>query len=411
VKKIHEVFHVFSPEKPATLTVSTEAEGLYAEQLRSSTADVTQDELQKNYLNYYARQYPGISVAKPFEIRDEPDNNRFVTMESYEIKDFWPAGSDKSERECEFYPQTISDLLIRPDTTLRSMPLDIPYPRHETLRTEVLLPEPWEIESTNEFFGNTAFNLNYRCSYSKNTLLMDYDFRTTTNCVLPRDMPAYLKGLDRIQKNVGYSLTWPDHSFKGAELNWSIISLASVYSVLVLVGGFALYRTGRRPMEPGFELQPGSSDSHLNGLGGWLLLIGLSIVISPINILRGIAESASAYSLSSWHTLTNPSGGAYHSLWAPLLIFDLLANLTLLGCSILLVMLYFKKRRIFPKLYVAFLLSNAFILLADHFGTQLLDRQTSGIDDTRSVARALAACMIWIPYMLQSRRVKATFLR
>ena len=164
-------------------------------------------------------------------------------------------------------------------------------------------------------------------------------------------------------------------------------------------------------MEAGVELQPDPSDAHLSGLGGWLLLIGLNVVISPIKIVRGIAESASAYSMSSWHTLTSPSGGAYHALWAPFLIFDLLANLTLFGCSILLVMFFFKKRRVFPKLFVAFLLSNALIILADHFGTQLLDKQTSAIDDTRTVTRALAACIIWIPYMFQSRRVKATFLR
>ena len=120
---------------------------------------------------------------------------------------------------------------------------------------------------------------------------------------------------------------------------------------------------------------------------------------------------APTYSVGSWHALTNPSGGAYHALWAPLLIFDLLANLTLLGCSILLLVLYFGKRCAFPRLFIAFLLINAFTLLIDQFGTQLVDKQQPGVDAVRAFTRALVPCLIWIPYMLQSRRVKATFLR
>ena len=115
--------------------------------------------------------------------------------------------------------------------------------------------------------------------------------------------------------------------------------------------------------------------------------------------------------MSSWHAVTSSSGGSYHVLWAPLLIFELLANLTLFGCSILLVILYFQKRRFFPKLYISFLLINASILLIDHFGAQIVDKKASALEATRTLSRAILPCLIWIPYMLQSRRVKATFLR
>jgi hypothetical protein len=126
-----------------------------------------------------------------------------------------------------------------------------------------------------------------------------------------------------------------------------------------------------------------------------------------------MVKSAPAYSMNSWHTLTNSSGGAYHALWAPLLIFDLLGNLTLLGCAILLIALYFQKRRTFPRVFIVFMLLNAVIHLTDHFGTELVlgDKQKSGIEDTRALSRACVPCFIWIPYMLKSRRVKVTFVR
>ena len=410
---VRETFRVYGKDKPAYLAVKTLARGLDAERLRAQLADISQDDLQKRYLNYYAKEYPGISSSKPLEIQDRPTGNEFSVVEQYQIKDFWTLSSDKSQYECEFFPLTISDQLSKPETKLRTMPLDVPYPQHEILYTEVLLPEPWPADATNEFHTNAAMRLRASRSYDKNKLVMEYDLRTMTNCVTAREVSSYLKSIDQMEKNLGYSLTWPNEGgSSGSQPNWSIVSLGAVYSLLVAFGAVTLYRLGRKPpVLPDFE-EPLSTETSPVGLGGWLVLVGLGIVISPIMVGWGMVQSASAYSVSSWHAVTSTATGAQHPLWAPLLIFELLSNLTFIGFCLLLIPLFFNKRATFPKFYIVFLLFRAFEGLLDHFANQFIfGEKQAGTQDTRAIFQAIAPCFIWIPYMLKSHRVKATFVR
>ena len=84
-----------------------------------------------------------------------------------------------------------------------------------------------------------------------------------------------------------------------------------------------------------------------------------------------------------------------------------------MGFCVLLIALFFKKRATFARFYIAFLLFRAFDALIDHFGSQIIlgNAQELAPQDRRVLIRAILPCLIWIPYMLKSRRVKATFVR
>ena len=84
----------------------------------------------------------------------------------------------------------------------------------------------------------------------------------------------------------------------------------------------------------------------------------------PIRVLFFmVSNSAPCTGRKPRHSLTDPSGGAYHGLWAPLLIFELLVNLTLMSFPVFLIILFFQRRRTFPPLFVMFLL---FSVIASH---------------------------------------------
>src|SRR5262249_9675914 len=66
-------------EKPVHLTFVSVVEGEAAESLRNRLASSNLDDLQKDYLNYYAHYYPTIRSAAPLAVSDDAANNRLTT--------------------------------------------------------------------------------------------------------------------------------------------------------------------------------------------------------------------------------------------------------------------------------------------------------------------------------------------
>jgi transglutaminase-like putative cysteine protease len=411
---VEETFVVHGRKEPADFTVQTLAEGRDADQLRGNFADQGRQTLEKNYLNYYAHEYPKIKITKPLEVFDHLEQNTFETIEHYQIREFWTLSDDKQNYECDFFPQVIRDLFDEPTTTLRAMPLNIAYPCHEILRTKVILPEGWPLTNEVDHFESIAAQLDAKREIGTNTFQMEYEYQTLTNFVSANDMPAYLATLKKMKDALGYSLTWGNEdNLSGTKpatggMNWTIIILGGIYVIFLLTIAVAVYRFqhGKPPLL--LEGLP----PHLSGLGGWLILVAIGVIINPIYILSFLAQNSAGYAPETWHNLTDPSRAAYNSWWAPLLIFELLANLTSTVFSVLLLIMFFQRRRTFPRLYVIYLTYTAITAIIDHFAIQLIPAATAqnGQYDS-TLTRTFIACLIWIPYMLLSKRVKATFVR
>lgn len=153
---------------------------------------------------------------------------------------------------------------------------------------------------------------------------------------------------------------------------------------------------------------------ELEGLGGWLLLVGLGLVVSPIVVMfTALVPFATLFTNGSWELLTTPGAEAYHPLFKPILIGEILMNGVLVLAYMAAVLLFLGKRALFPKVYIGLLLFPiVFIPLDAYVLTFVLpDEPMFDPDTTKQLGRAAVAAMIWIPYMLSSERVKATFVR
>lgn len=149
-------------------------------------------------------------------------------------------------------------------------------------------------------------------------------------------------------------------------------------------------------------------------IGGWLVLLAIGLVLNPIRLLVIMGRDFLPLFLSGgWSVLTTPGTAAYHPLWAPVLMFEVGGNTVLLGFSVLVAVCFFQKRKIVPRLMIAFLLVNLLLVAADYFVTDLLPSVASQKDPgaMKELARALIAAAIWVPYFVLSKRVKGTFVR
>lgn len=147
-------------------------------------------------------------------------------------------------------------------------------------------------------------------------------------------------------------------------------------------------------------------------IGGWLILVGISIVVNPFRLLFPIGNLIQVFLNESWTILTTPGTTAYHPMWAPLIIFELLGNIAFLVFSIALAVLFFQKRSVLPKVITIFLLLNLAFIVVDFLLANSIPVVASQGNQgpLGEIVRSIIGCLIWVPYFQISKRVKGTFV-
>jgi hypothetical protein len=147
--------------------------------------------------------------------------------------------------------------------------------------------------------------------------------------------------------------------------------------------------------------------NELEGLGGWLILTGIGLAVAPLLYLYRILllEAPVVF------------GGRYqgflneHRELSGLILIEMITHTLFLAATVALLYLFFNKRRSFPAAMIVYLASQAIFVIIDHYAAASL--LPSGFEP-RSVfpiLQGVLASAVWIPYFLNSQRVKFTFVR
>ena len=156
-----------------------------------------------------------------------------------------------------------------------------------------------------------------------------------------------------------------------------------------------------------------SENKEKEGLGGWLILVGIGLVFGSIGLLAHLNVYKEIFSDGTWEALTLQSSDAYTPLFGILMSLELIGNCVFLIAYICLTFFFFKKKRNFPKFYIITILANLAFVLVDILFTKVVfpaepmfDQETS-----RDVIGQIVSCAIWVPYMVKSVRVRNTFVK
>lgn len=411
-----EHFRIHGQKQPADLSITTTYTGSDAEWMRALLGSEGREQIGKDFLNTYARYYPEIKAVEPIAIIDATNKDSIVVVQSYVISNFWTLAKDKARYVCDFYPQSIHAWTTKPSITMRHMPMELSFPRIRAVRTRIELPREFRLSAVTNIITGPAAQLRIARTYNGRTLWLNYDYSALTNYVPPALTAKHLASLDEMERVLGYSLTWQNMEGGVArnQFNWPIFLLAVCFTGMVGGGAGLFCYMQCRSAGPSENAAPPLLHQNLNGLGGWLILVAFALLINPIRLIFVIIKNVNVFSLWKWQALTTPGTESYNSVWAPLLMFELLGQITLILFMAIGIVLFFQKRRLFPRWYIAALLVNALFVLGDvigfHFlGTAATAQMRQILD--RSTLSAFVGCMIWIPYMLKSERVKATFIR
>ena len=162
-----------------------------------------------------------------------------------------------------------------------------------------------------------------------------------------------------------------------------------------------------------FSGTPVSRNAGPKGLGGWLILVAIGLIVTPIKLgLLMINTFVPLFKDGTMQALTTPGSEHYHPLWTLIVGYEMVGNSLFALCFIGLTVLFFSRSRRFPRLYIVAVLANLAFLLGDGLiGSQIPALASSdNIESVGEIAKSLVACCIWVPYMLVSKRVKNTFV-
>ena len=203
-----EYFELGKTTQTSTLKVVTMAYGRNADNLRALFATTKRSDIEKTYAYFYANRYPGIKMSAPIDFEDDEAQNRIQTTESYTIDNAWTRSEKGGKYSFDFYPSAMAALLKAPVDTERTMPVAVPYPEHQILRTEITLPSAWPADMVNRTVSDPAFffQKSLKCSGSK--IVMTCEYRSLMDCAEPAQAAQYIQHLNQASKSLGYSLNW-----------------------------------------------------------------------------------------------------------------------------------------------------------------------------------------------------------
>jgi len=168
---------------------------------------------------------------------------------------------------------------------------------------------------------------------------------------------------------------------------------------------------GEKVSEKTIEQQ---SAKQYEGLGGWLILVGIGVVLSPFRILADISKIyLPIFKDGTWDALTDPTSEVYNSSFSILLTGEIVFNSIMILVSFYMIYLFFAKKKLFPKFYIWTLIISFIFIILDALVVSVIFPNTKvmDIDTAKELFRIFIVGIIWIPYMIKSKRVKATFIK
>lgn len=408
-----ETWTVPSLGGPASLVVTTTYRGPTADDRRANFAASQREVMEKGSLEFYTERYPEISLAAPIALKDDLAGNVFTVTESYTVPGLFAPRTNGPGVVAALYPQEVRDALPDPGSRKRTMPLGLRFPAHIVHETVVDLPEDWAVPRKKQSVATPFFRYTAEASSKGRVVTFRYEWQTLADAVPQAEAAGALASISKIVDDLGWELTHGGSAAAGlrgiANLNLPVVGVSVLFLGVCAAGAVKLARWRfRTPPDPAPE-----TDAHLRGIGGWLVLVAIGLVVRPVILVAHLTTGYTAvFQADTWASLTSPGGASYHPIWSVVLLGEVLTNIGLLVFSILLLVLFFRMNRIFPKLAMAYFAIAVLTAGADAAVVPMLPTVTDEIvqDGSQELFRATIQALIWIPYLALSRRVHATFV-
>lgn len=386
----------------ATLTVTTELQGLSAERMRSDVARNNLEELGRRYLKFYGGYFPGIESAGSVSVQDDTRSNVVTVVERYRLPRFWTPGDRKGQVEAAIKAPDLLSALETPDEVVRTAPLSVDHPVVVESFVEVRLPEDWDVEPEQSKVEHPAFVFADELTSTPRLLKRHSRYLSLEDHVAPSDVAAYANKLKEARANLGLILTHTPPT-EATDDDGPLTTFGWPVAIYLLLLAAACYWLARKL----YRYDPPDQAAAAEGAKPWGFWLVLFVVLM---LLNWVIE---------WKTLWEYVGPVVRDLWSHVVLhrppestvghlagFGFVA--LMLTLTVVYLMLYFGQRSSLPRLTFGFFGLTFVITLLS--ATLLDERLLTGPEGVKNIREFLGA-VLWCLYFYRSKRVKATFVR
>ncbi len=404
----------------ATLKVTTKYVGRSANSLRSYFASNGNDEIEKDYINFYSSIFPDIKFAGPITTKDDEIGNILVVQEDYEISNIWNPVDEENEDEgfeVELFAKSVYQQIDLPSTRVRTMPYALRYPDKVKQTINASFPTSTSFTGTDLDVEDPAFSYTAKEIPKESGIQLVYTYETKKNRVEAKEVADYIKSARKARRKSSYEVWIPSSLHLGKDstnsedttshrFNFTLVVLILISLVFFTLIAFRVAR-----WSPGLLLAP-SNPSTLNGLEGWLILFIIGAAFNPLVSLMSIGTVIYSQDLDSWLGSITPGENTYDAIFQYLITSEAVLYPMLLVFEILLLVMFFTKRYTFPKVAVAYLLVSLTVsgmTWAMAAGISEFDEESLQAYEWHTY-KSFFQLIVWGPYFAMSVRVRNTFI-
>lgn len=394
-------FYIEDYFRPATLKIKTIYIGSNADAIRYDMYVKTYEEIKKGYINFYSRYYPCIAIKDSIRFK-EIGNNKIEVTECYTVPNLWKKSeTDSNKVSAEFCPFLISNALLLPATKTRTTPFFINYPINIGENFYVHLPKFWNIEIPDDNIKTNYFEYSSHYTTNKNsrTISAFYSLNTLQDSVETLHVTEAIRNIEKTNKN---ELLLSTNLLSG-ERGETKVSYSKIFLFLLMVAIISMIAS-----KVYMQYNPLTKFNDLDyykKIGGFLILIMLSTIVRPFSLLFQL------YNAGYFNTRLEEilSASKSSSITSLIVDFELFFNAFILVFTVLSAFLLFNKRTSFP-IVASFIFASIVIGgILDSWAVNKYINSSTEIFDTEFYRNFLAA-IIWIPYLLISKRSQNTFV-
>ncbi|WP_285008231.1 DUF3857 domain-containing protein [Pedobacter faecalis] len=375
----------------------------YADTFREQLAESGLDGMEKNFFEYFENMYPDISVAESLKVEDHEESNTIEVTESYEIKNIWADNDEIKDKVVYFYGDIINANLRKIPISARLSPVLL----DEDLNVEqnIFVDMPYDVSPSEDSFqvetGDYHFDI--YTSQRDRELRFSYTYRNMSSFLASDKARAYAKDVKKIDE---YLTHYVRRSINAETATGPNQFTAITYMLAAAVSGFIFFRLFKTPST--FNV---NAIANATEIKGWLILLAIRIVVLPILLIHGVLNSG-VFNKTVWMNITS------FGSWAlPLKSYFLLETILfsiLFTYSIFCMVIFFQRRREFPKHFIILTAINIVLLLSDFLVGGLINRsQNVSFTTPEAVVQVIFGTLYsfaWILYLLKSERVRDTFV-
>jgi hypothetical protein len=373
--------------------------GALADAMRASLRFRPRDQVRKDLRDRYQTSFPAIRDVGDMQVDDDREADVLRLRLHFALPDFWQKRETKDEGvvpyQAEIAAHAIDVALPRPTTGGRTAPLGLPYPLR--VRYEARLALPFELNMTPESAREEvpALQFSFASAYETRKVIYSYEVDTRAPEVALGDLDAYVAAVDKARAALTRSLLYrtpaPDRP------NWLYIGIVGVCAPLLVWGSRAAFRYNPAPRASR------EGDPRYAGVRGWLNLLAISLMLTPLVLLYRAWTDAQAVLPTSRLARAKPALSA-------IVLLEMLADLGLAAYCVSNLLALLARRRSFPlhfrTLAAASVVVQVFELAALH-GFSPESELTSGVT---ALLRSVVYAVVWTAYLHGSKRVAATFV-